>query len=86
MTRVLFLEAMGITSRTTKQGWTKPSGGAKYANQGLKGFRTWFRNGLRYVRLPNGRILTKFDWIDEYLEQFEVKNDVDRIVDEILKD
>jgi hypothetical protein len=34
-----------------------------------------FRNGLRHVRLPNGRILTKYDWIDSYLEQFEVRDD-----------
>jgi hypothetical protein len=77
---------MESTATTRRQGWTKPRGGAKYADQGLKGFHTWFRNGLRHVRLPNGRILTKYEWIDQYLEQFEVKDDVDRIVDEILKD
>jgi hypothetical protein len=66
---------MGITVRPTDRGWCKPSRGAKYAHQSLKGFRTWFRNGLRYVRLENGRILTKYDWIDSYLEQFEVRDD-----------
>lgn len=56
------------------QGWCKPSKGAKYADQGLKIFRRWFRNGLRHVRLPNGRILTKYTWIDEYIRQFEITN------------
>lgn len=82
--RVFFLEAMGSTSRTTRQEWTKPSGGAKYAEVSVKQFRGWFKKGLRHVRLPNGRILTKYDWIDEFLEQFEVKNYVDLLVEEIL--
>lgn len=72
--------------RNNTGGWCKPSGGAKYAQQSLKGFRTWFRNGLRYVRLPNGRILTKYDWIDEYLEQFEVRDDsIKEAADAILE-
>lgn len=80
---------MEVTFRPTNRGWCKPSQGAKYANQGLKGFRTWLRNGLRYVRLPSGRILTKFDWIDEYLERFEVESTdqkTKKIADGLLED
>lgn len=62
-------------SMRTTRGWAKPSLASKHAGVSLKAFRTWFGKGLRYVRLPNGRILTKFDWIDSYLEQFEVKDD-----------
>ena len=82
--RVFFLGAMRSKATTIKQGWTKPSGGAKYAEVSLKQFRGWFKKGLRHVRLPNGRILTKYHWIDEYLMQFEVKNNVDLLVEEIL--
>ena len=71
----------------TNRGWCKPSGGAKYANQSLKQFRTWFRNGLRHVRLPNGRILTKYSWIDEFLQQYEVKSDeAAEIAKELVED
>jgi hypothetical protein len=62
-----------ITETTkSKRGWCRPSKGAVYADRGLKVFYGWFKNGLRHVRLANGRILTQFDWIDEYLEKFEV--------------
>ena len=74
------------TARSDR-GWCKPSVGAKYASQSLKGFRTWFGNGLRHVRLPNGRILTRYEWIDNYLEQFEVKGTNHRkLINDILKD
>jgi hypothetical protein len=78
---------MGSTGTTTKPGWTKPSGGAKYAGEvSVKQIRGWFKKGLRHVRLENGRILTKYDWIDEFLGQFEVKDDLSRLVDELLND
>ena len=82
--RVLSLGAMESTTTTIKQGWTKPSGGAKYAEVSVKQFRGWLKNGLRHIRLENGRILTKFEWIDSYLMQFEVKNDADLLVEEIF--
>ncbi len=72
-----------METERTNRGWCKPSRGAKYAQQGLKGFRTWFRNGLRYVRLPNGRILTKYDWIDQFLEGFETKDPSQELVQEL---
>jgi hypothetical protein len=69
---------------TATMGWCKPSRGAKYADQSLKGFRGWFRDGLRHVRLPNGRILTKFHWIDEYIRQFEITDKTAEAVAEEL--
>ena len=77
---------MEVTFKPEDRGWCKPSRGAQYADHTLKVFRSWLGQGLRHIRLPNGRILTKYEWIDTYLEQFEVKNDVDRLVEEILKD
>ena len=35
--------------------------------------------------LPNGRIFTKFRWIDQYLEGFEVKSEAKEIADELVE-
>lgn len=68
-------------------GWCKPSKGAEYGATSLKGFRGWLKNGLRHVRLPNGRILTKYAWIDAYLEQFEVRSEeAAAIAEELVED
>lgn len=72
--------------RPSSRGWLKPSKGPEYAGVSLKVFRTWFRNGLRYVQLSNGRILTKYEWIDTYLEQFEVKDEAKRMAEELTQD
>jgi len=54
---------------------------------GERTFRPWLKRGLRHVRLPSGTILIKYEWIDKFLENFEVQdNEVSRIVDEIEKD
>lgn len=77
---------MEITFKPTRRGYCKPSTGAKYADQkSVKTFRSWFRKGLRHVRLPNGRILTKYDWIDQFLEQYEVRNEVKQLAEELTE-
>ena len=69
------------------RGWLKPSAAAIYCGVSLKVFRRWLKSGgLRHSVLESGRILIKISWIDTFLEQFEVKDNVDEIVDEILKD
>ena len=82
-----------IKSKAATQylGWAKRKAGAKYAGIGERTFQDWLKAGLRYVRLPTGTILTKYRWIDEYLEGFEVetgavKNQIDNIVDGVLSD
>ena len=66
---------MEITVRRNR-GWCKPSEGRVYAgNVSRKKFYSMLQDGLKHSRLANGRILTKFSWIDEYLEQFQVKDD-----------
>jgi predicted site-specific integrase-resolvase len=52
---------------------------AKYAGVSLKIFRRWLANGLRHSQLANGRILTKYEWIDAYLEKFEVRDDTAKL-------
>jgi hypothetical protein len=73
-----------VTFRPTDRGWCKPSQGAKYADYTLKVFRSWFGQGLRHIRLPNGRILTKYDWIDAYLKQFEVQDGTKEMAEELV--
>lgn len=71
-----------------KEGWTKPKGGAAYGGTSERTLRgDWLKNGLRHVRLPSGRILIKFSWIDEFLGKYEVKPDdtVGELVDDIMK-
>lgn len=88
----------GISPKTFKMvhspdpvGWTKVKNGAFYADVSVRTFRPWLTKGLRHVRLPSGTILTKFIWIDKFLEQFEVnvkrdQRQIDETVDEILGD
>jgi len=70
-------------------GWCKPKRGAAYGGAvSEKTFRSWMKNGLRYTQLPSGTILTRYQWIDEFLEGYEAEtgpNCVDEIVDDALK-
>lgn len=71
------------------KGWLKRKDAAEYAGVGIRTFDAWLRDGLFSVKPRKGPILIKTAWIDEYLEQFEVKNGntrVDEIVNETLKE
>ena len=64
--------------------WCNTAEGADYARQkSVKTFRSWYRQGLRHVKLPSGRILTRYSWIDEFLESFEVKTKT--LADELVE-
>lgn len=73
------------------QGWLKTKAAILYAgHKDERTLKAWFKNGLRHVRLPSGTILTKPEWIDQFLELHEVKvetrgNEIDRLVDETTK-
>jgi len=68
------------------EGWLKIKQASKYAGVSERTFRDWLKQGLRYSQLNTGTILVKAQWIDEFLEGFEVKeNEVDTIVNEILR-
>ena len=68
-------------------GWAKVKNATRHAGISERCFRGWLKRGLRHVRLPSGTILIKYEWIDKFLENFEVQdNEVSRIVDEIEKD
>ncbi len=68
------------------QGWTKPKGGAEYANVTLKTFRGWLSEGLKHSRLPSNRILVKYTDIDTFLERYSVtESRVSKIVNSIME-
>ena len=70
-------------------GWGKIKAAADYAGVSDRTLEDWLKNGLRYVQLPSGHRLIKFEWIDQYLETFtktseEAKKRLDKVADEIL--
>ena len=69
------------------KGWTKIKTAAKYSGVSERTLRKWLKSDLRHSRLPSGTILTRPEWIDEYLESFEVvENELDKITEEICSD
>ncbi len=68
-------------------GWGKVKKNAERVNLSERTFRGLLKQGLRYVRLPSGTILVKYEWVDEFLEKYEVKpdNTVNDLVDSVLK-
>lgn len=68
-------------------GWAKPKTAAKYAGISVRTLREWLKTGLKHSRLPGGRILIRYSWIDEFLEKFAREgSEVDRIVEEVMEE
>ena len=68
-------------------GWCKAKNAAKYADVSERKIREWLKEGLKHSRLPTGTIRIRYSDIDEYLEQFQVNDNlVDTVVDDILND
>ncbi len=68
--------------------WLKKSAGAEYAGGvSTRLFSDWLGSGeLRFVKV-GGTILTRTDWIDEFLEKHEAQaGRIDDIANEILKE
>jgi len=65
-------------------GWTKVKQGAEYAGVSERTFRPWLKDGLRHIRLRSGTVLTKYEWIDEFLGSFEVMDKESERIDEIV--
>ena len=68
-------------------GWLKIKTAARHAGHSdPRTVKGWIKKGLRHSKLPNGTILIKISWIDEWLEGHEVvENEVEKITDEIMK-
>ena len=68
-------------------GWVNVKNAAKYADVSERKMRDWLKEGLKHSRLPSGTIRIRYSDIDEYLEQFQVNDNlVDNVVDEIMND
>ena len=70
-----------------ERGWCKIKGGVAYTGIGERKFRDLPKEGLRHIRLPSGTLLFKYEWIDDFLLQYEVtENEVEDIVNEVVRD
>ncbi len=68
-------------------GWGKISAALKYSGVSKDTFEKFCENGLRFVRLDSGTRLFRFDWIDEFLMNFEAKDHDDKSrVDDIVSE
>lgn len=64
--------------------WLNITQAAKYAKCDRSTFRKWMAKGLRYSQIGGcTRIHTA--WIDDFLEKHTVKNDLDKIADDVVK-
>ncbi len=67
------------------KGWCKIRVAAGYAGVSDRTLEDWLKQGLKYVRLPTGTRLLKYEWVDEYLERFaDSNNQIDIVVNEML--
>ena len=64
--------------------WLRSKEAIEYARIGERTLRQWKKRGLRYAKI-DGVDLFKVDWIDDFIEQFEVgENQVNEVVDDVL--
>lgn len=70
------------------RGWLRVGSAGEYSDSCPRTVRSWLKKGLRHVRVNGtGAILIKVEWLDQYLESFEVnENQVEEIVAEIEKE
>jgi predicted site-specific integrase-resolvase len=66
-------------------GWCKIKKAAAYADVSDRTLEDWLKQGLKFVRLPTGTRLIKYEWIDEYLQGYVYsENNIDEMVEEIM--
>jgi excisionase family DNA binding protein len=68
------------------RGWLRIKAAAKYAGVSESTFRRWLRKGLRHSKLPSGMILIHIEAIDEFLESYEVREDIQELLDDALSE
>jgi len=65
-------------------GWLRPDQAAKYCNISRRTLYEWFRQGLKYSKIGQCRLIKVSD-LDAFIEQFATtENEADQLVDEIL--
>ena len=70
------------------RGWLRRKSAARYADVSARTVRTWCDLGLKRIKI-RGIVLIKTEWLDEWLEQFQVdpdkKTEIEGLVNEVLK-
>ena len=66
-------------------GWGKIKKIAAYAGVSDRTVEDWLKQGLQYIQMPSGLRLIKYQWVDEFLENFgNPQHKVDQIVNEVI--
>ena len=69
-------------------GWLRIKSAAKYADVSATTIREWNYRGLKRAKIK-GIVLIKTEWLDEWLERFQVdpdkKAETNDLVNEVLK-
>lgn len=71
------------------QEWGNIKTASQYAGVCERTLEDWLKEGLKFVRLPSGHRLIRFEWIDLFLEQYIQEpgsNPVDQITQEIFNE
>ena len=66
-------------------GWRKIPQAAEYYGVSVRTMRSWLKAGFPHSRLPSGTILIEIERGDEYLRQFDVARQAEKIVDELTE-
>ncbi|MDY6987954.1 MAG: helix-turn-helix domain-containing protein [Thermodesulfobacteriota bacterium] len=74
-------------SKTSIPGWMRVKSAAHYIDVSERSLRNYLKEGLRHARF-RGSVFVKKDWLDEFLEAFEVdhENEADRIAEDVFSD
>ena len=69
-----------------ERGWLTVKQASIYSGYSERSIRHFLKQGLWHVRPSSRKILIKRDWMDEFLERYEVREDqVDRIVEDVVR-
>ena len=67
-------------------GWLRPDQAAKYCNISRRTLYAWFRQGLKYSKIGQCRLIKVSD-LDAFIEQFATTEDqADKLVEQILRE
>ena len=67
------------------KGWRKIPQAAEYYGVSVRTMRSWLKAGFPHSRVPSGTILIEIERGDEWVRQFDVGNQSETIVDELMK-
>ncbi len=69
-------------------GWLRVRSAARYADVSTRTIYTWFKMGLKHSKV-RGIMLVKTEWLDKWLERFQVDQDkkaeTNGLVNDVIK-